>query len=298
MTDATQCTEATPLFGPLRVVEPESPHPHTHTAILLHGRGSSGPEFAKELASSKLKHQKTMMRRLPTWKWVFPSSREQWSPTFQQILPAWFEAPSLMDVTIREDLQMDGIRAAVGYIRDIVREEVAKLNGHAEKVVLGGISQGGAVAQWTLLCWNAKSVGCLGGFVGMSTWLPLASNVEEFLKRNKVQGEKLKAEEMVEGGSPSDEFVEEMMTAFSRDGPLHPVSDISHQLCNKVFMGHGIDDMMVSIDLGRQARSVLAHAGLNVECKEYSGAMLDGHWLKIPDEVDDITDFLAHVEDA
>jgi len=50
------------------------------------------------------------------------------------------------------------------------------------------------------------------------------------------------------------------------------------------------------VALGRQAARVLAQAGLKVEWKEYSGAEEEGHWFKVPDEMDDIHRFLAHLQ--
>ncbi|KAF8545295.1 Alpha/Beta hydrolase protein [Trichophaea hybrida] len=52
-----------------------------------------------------------------------------------------------------------------------------------------------------------------------------------------------------------------------------------------VFLGHGTDDAWVSVELGKTARDVLA--GLGVED--------EGHWLKEPEEFDDIVKFLETV---
>lgn len=48
---------------------------------------------------------------------------------------------------------------------------------------------------------------------------------------------------------------------------------------------------MVDVQLGREARDVLSKVGFRVEWKEYLGAELEGHWIKVPEEVDDITAF-------
>ncbi|KAK2598017.1 hypothetical protein QQS21_005854 [Conoideocrella luteorostrata] len=59
-----------------------------------------------------------------------------------------------------------------------------------------------------------------------------------------------------------------------------------------VFLGHGVDDAIVDIELGRQAARVLNDVGLTVTSVEYSGAELDGHWFKEPEEMNDIAKFL------
>jgi lysophospholipase II len=272
---------ATP-FGSVHVVEPSTQH--THTAILLHGRGSNGEEFASELAASTLPGGMTLMQKLPGWRWVFPTSRELWSTAFEEDMTAWFEAHSLTDVTARQDLQAGGIRESVEYIQGLWDDELERLGGRAEHLVLGGISLGGAIGIWTMLCTHHPERR-LGAFVAASTWLPFATNIGKLL----ASGENPK----VEGScglesSEADEFVKGMIAVRSR----HASSDTTPLLSIPVFLGHGADDAYVDVELGRQARDVLLGIGFDVKWKEYSGAEEEGHWLKVPEEVDDIADFL------
>lgn len=58
-----------------------------------------------------------------------------------------------------------------------------------------------------------------------------------------------------------------------------------------VFLGHGIDDAVVNVELGQQARDTLDEIGFRIEWKEYLGGESEGHWLT-PDEIDDIAAFL------
>lgn len=267
-------------FGTVHIIQPVSHH--THTAVLLHGRGSSGEEFAEELIASVLSNQRTLMQALPGWRWVFPTSRDLWSTAFQENIPAWFEAHSLTDVTERQDLQTEGIKDSVGHLSSILEEEVERLGGHGENLVLGGISQGAAIGIWALLC-AAKSVKRFGAFFGASTWLPFADNIERLLCRGHASARS-------ESDRVADAFVESMMINLKNSpaGSSGPASLTS----TPVFLGHGVDDAYVDITLGRQARNVLARIGLKVEWKEYSGAEQEGHWLKVPEEVDDIAHFL------
>lgn len=66
-------------------------------------------------------------------------------------------------------------------------------------------------------------------------------------------------------------------------------------LSTPVFLGHGADDAYVNIELGRQARHVLSQIGLKVEWREYSGAEQEGHWMKAPEELDDVAEFLRGI---
>lgn len=278
--DTYQQPSSSHSFPDLHIIEPTSPHTHTHTAILLHGRGSNGPEFAEELQEeSKLPGQPTLAQKFPTWRFVFPSSRQLWSTLFEEDMPAWFEAHSLTDITSRQELQEPGIIEAVGYLSSVLDDEIERVGGDAGKVVLGGISQGAAVGMWTLLC--RKKSDRLGGFVGASTWLPFAEDIREYLGKG-------------EENSPGRGFVESMMSHL-RHLDTRP-RESRGWLNTLVFLGHGVDDGMVDIELGRQAKKVLEQLGMEVEGKEYEGADLEGHWVKVPEEMDDIARFLRAVE--
>ncbi|KAK4190534.1 Alpha/Beta hydrolase protein [Podospora australis] len=245
-------------FGPMHILEPSAGH--THTAIMLHGRGSNGPEFAEELSATVSPGEKHLMQRLPTWRWVFLSSQELWSTLFEEPLPAWFEAHSLTDTTERQDLQVDGITESVTYIQSVINQEIERLAGKSERLVIGGISQGGAIGMWALLC-QRKLDRRLGAFVGTNTWLPFAAIMEEVIRN----GENTRSVEAVK--TDSTVFVEIMLSSWrtnlnlTRSAPL---------LSTPVFLGHGTDDAVVGVELGREARRVLTNIGFDVEWKEYS----------------------------
>ncbi|KAK4649156.1 uncharacterized protein QC761_001640 [Podospora bellae-mahoneyi] len=279
-------------FGPIHVVEPRAPH--AHTIILLHGRGSTGEEFAKELFESKLSTGKTLQEHLGSWRWVFPSSAELWSTAFEEDMPAWFEAHSLTDTTARQDLQMAGIRDSVRYLTRLLGQEVDRLGGSSGKVVLSGISQGGAIGLWSLLCAGADgAAGRLGGFVGASAWLPFADELERHLGREaQAQQDTIRAADT--GEVDSDAFLEELAGA-TRGTLREPNASQQGLLSVPVFLGHGTDDAYVDVSLGRRAAVVLGKIGLRVEWREYSGAEQEGHWLKEPEELDDIVRFLESI---
>lgn len=273
-------SEAATAFGTVHIEQPTSQH--THTAILLHGRGSHGPEFAEELfEESKLSDGTSLTERFPGWRWVIPSSPLVWSTTFQEELASWFDARSLTDITEQQGLQKKGIQESVKYITGILDEEIEKLGGDSERVVLGGMSQGGAVAMWTLLCQPRR----LGAFFATSTWLPFAADIDRLLNKAPSRVEEIAA---VARANEGKEFVESMI------GPLF--SDLRvPSLSTPVFMGHGTDDGVVDCELGRQARRTLKQIGFSVEAKEHAGAEQEGHWLKVPEEVDDISELLDRV---
>jgi predicted esterase len=69
-----------------------------------------------------------------------------------------------------------GLLEAVASIKKIVDGEV-KAGIPLDRIVVGGFSQGGAVA----LLYSCLAGEKMAGFIGLSTYLPLESKVEEFL---------------------------------------------------------------------------------------------------------------------
>lgn len=62
----------------------------------------------------------------------------------------------------------DGIRKAAGTIHSIIAEEVAA-GIPTSRIVLGGFSQGGALAMFSALTFPEP----LAGIIALSAWLPL-----------------------------------------------------------------------------------------------------------------------------
>jgi predicted esterase len=196
-------------------------------------------------------------------------------------MPAWFEAASTWDSQGRQDKQMQGVTESAHYVSGILEDEIRMLGGKAEKLVLGGISQGGAVGLWTLL--RQPEHRMLGAFVAASTWLPSATALEELLS----------SQDTTSGLCDQKAEVTDIMAKLRR-------SRLGRRtlLHTPVFLGHGTDDAYIDIELGRQTKSLLSKIGLQVDWKEYSGAEDEGHWFKVPDEMDDIYHFLKRVTSA
>ena len=159
-------------FPSPHVIPPSSPH--TYTIILLHGRGSNGPEFAEDLLEAHTSKGLNLQDHLPGWKWVFPTSRTRLSTTFQQEMDEWFDVYSLTDPSLRQELQTEGLRLSVGFVCRLVEQEINVVDGDSGRVVLGGISQGCATAVRAML-----SGPKLGAFVGLCGWIPFPGDVQD-----------------------------------------------------------------------------------------------------------------------
>ncbi|XP_057664635.1 acyl-protein thioesterase 2 [Diorhabda carinulata] len=129
---------------------------HTGTLIFLHGLGDTGQGWASAMAAIKPPHVKVIC---PT------------APTIQVTLNAGFRMPSWFDLKTLDDSGPEdepGIKKATEQIHALIENEIsAGIN--ANRIVIGGFSQGGALALYSGLTYPKK----LAGIVGLSCWLPL-----------------------------------------------------------------------------------------------------------------------------
>jgi len=131
-------------------------HQHTATVIFLHGLGDSGHGWAPQMSAIKP----------PGVKVVCPSANKMavtLNSGFQ--MPSWFDLKSL-DPSGPEDEA--GVKAAAAYVNTLIEAEVAA-GIPSERIVVGGFSQGGALALYTALTTPHR----LAGVVGLSCWMPL-----------------------------------------------------------------------------------------------------------------------------
>ena len=179
------------------IVEPKEGSPHTYTVILLHGRSSTAEEFASDLFTLKNAEAGNTLKDLfPDFRWVFPDAGHQWCTPFREERSAWFDTFSLDDLTKRQDLQVEGLRNSVQRLGRIVEDEIERLNGNTRRLVLGGFSQGSAVAFWSIITGRSISKGRLGAFIGLSAWIPFRDEVEASVQSwesTLTLGERLRA---------------------------------------------------------------------------------------------------------
>ncbi|EFR04115.1 hypothetical protein MGYG_07122 [Nannizzia gypsea CBS 118893] len=266
-------------FPALHIVEPKDAH--THTAVLLHGRASNGAEFAEEFLDSHTSEKKTLPAHFPGCRWVFPTSRERWSVVFEENLTAWFDIYSLVNISEKQDLQVEGLKESTAYLLDVIRSEVALLGGRSDRLVLAGMSQGMATALWTLLCSPGLIKGRMGGMVGMSGWLPFADEILDLNPQSQSQPQSLR----------------EMISTQCGEHIQATNEEVKRTLSTPVILLHGADDAWVGVELGRQAHAGLVKLGMPAVFKEYTGADNDGHWVKEPEGVDDIVRFLMSIQE-
>ncbi|KAG2499161.1 hypothetical protein HYH03_002742 [Edaphochlamys debaryana] len=137
--------------------------------IMLHGLGDTGDGWADIGYMYK--------ESLPNTKFIFPHApRRPITINFGMSMPGWYDIASLDEVDRSED--KEGLVESKRYIEELIQKEVAS-GIPTSKVVVGGFSQGGAVALMML-----RSNVQLGAVVGLSCYVPLHTEQPVFSEAN------------------------------------------------------------------------------------------------------------------
>ena len=289
------------FFGPTSIHPEPLVYPpmgrHTHTFIILHGRGGNAQAFGPEFMLAEHSSGMSLQRLLPNMKFIFPTAkRRRMAAQNRCTVTQWFDIISLKDPSKRDDVQVEGLRESCAYVHQIIEDEMRHVP--CGNIVLGGLSQGCATALYALLTFeppesNSSTSSCpIGAVVGMSGWLPFRNHVDEIFCET---GESSEDDDPFDRGddleSPSANSKEIQALNLLRDNiNLCSLSSIQPVvLQTPVFLGHGTADEKVNVQLGEKAAATLRYLGMNVTWKPYKDFY---HWYKEPDEIDDIVLFL------
>jgi phospholipase/carboxylesterase len=129
--------------------------------VLMHGLGADGHDFESLVPELRLPPSSCM-------RWVFPHAPVR-PVTINggYRMRAWYD---IVAIDRRAPEDEAGIRESAEAIGALVRRERER-GVPAERIVLAGFSQGGAMALFTALRWPER----LGGVVALSCYLPLAA---------------------------------------------------------------------------------------------------------------------------
>lgn len=132
---------------------------HTASIIFLHGLGDTGHGWSSALSAVRLPHIKVIC---PTANTIPVSLNNGFK------MPAWFDIKGL-DISSAEDV--DGIKKATTYVHTLIEKEISE-GIPSERIMIGGFSQGGALAIHSALTFPKK----LAGIVALSCWLPMSKS--------------------------------------------------------------------------------------------------------------------------
>lgn len=143
------------------------PH-HSACVIWLHGLGDCGKGFAFLRSEMSLS--------LPHVRWALPTAgRVNVTAASSVAMQAWIDVPTL-PVTPGQPADRAQLDAAVARVQGLVDLVVAQ-GTPPDRIVLGGFSQGGAVALWAA----ARSPRRLAGVLLWSSYAPLADELAHAL---------------------------------------------------------------------------------------------------------------------
>ena len=128
----------------------------TASVIWLHGLGADGDDFVPVINMLKLDNVRFILPHAPIRKVTRNNGIE---------IRAWYDIYGLT-VDSREDTQ--GIRQSQLYIESLINAEISR-GIPANKIVIAGFSQGGAMALHTALRFKQS----LAGVIALSAYLPL-----------------------------------------------------------------------------------------------------------------------------
>jgi phospholipase/carboxylesterase len=134
----------------------------TASVIWLHGLGADGHDFAPIVPQLGLPQDLGI-------RFIFPHAPAM-PVTINNgyIMPAWYDVAS---IDLRQAQDRDGIVQSQQRVVQLIENEIS--NGiAADRIVLAGFSQGGAIALYTGLRFAQR----LGGIMALSTYVPLADS--------------------------------------------------------------------------------------------------------------------------
>lgn len=148
-----------------RMASSSSSREKSSILIFLHGLGDQGSSWQMQLEPMLPSHVKCICPTAP----IMPVTLN-----LGMRMNSWFDLRSL-DPNDPED--EEGILAASKRIHELIDDQHSKLGIPHDRIMLGGFSQGGALALYAALTYPEK----LAGVVALSCWLPLHKKVPSII---------------------------------------------------------------------------------------------------------------------
>jgi phospholipase/carboxylesterase len=158
---------------PLPCVETETAPNPTHAVVWLHGLGADGNDFAP-IVPELVGHE------WPPVRFVFPHAPVRPITINNGMsMRAWYD---IRGMAIADKQDEVGIRTSIAQVDELIAREAGR-GIPAERVLLAGFSQGGAVT----LAAGLRSAEPLAGLVALSTYVPSANKARSVLAEARVR---------------------------------------------------------------------------------------------------------------
>lgn len=146
--------------------------PAQFSVIWLHGLGASGHDF--EPVVPELKLPKDMAVRF-----IFPHAPEiPVTINGGYVMPAWYD---ILEMSIDRKIDYAQLMKSAAEIHKFIAHEISR-GVAAERIVVAGFSQGGAVAYQAALTYPEK----LAGLLGLSTYFATTERIEPHVANRDI----------------------------------------------------------------------------------------------------------------
>lgn len=269
---------------PEPLIFPPLSQPHTQTFIVLHGRGDNAKAFGPLLLDWSIPVHDNLRAAFPHAKFVIPTaSRRSLFVNGNISSTQWFDIWRIFEHTKRDDLQIEGLVESSQHVHGLIRAAIQEVG--APNVIVGGLSQGCAMALVSMILWEGEK---LGACFGMCGWLPFSQKMADAISDKGQVVEDGVEHSQADITDPATAASSRLRSELHLPPGAHPPIQHLHEL--GVFLGHGVEDEKVPVSLGREASNLLSDLGMKVSWKEYEGL---GHWYS-SEMLFDIVEFLQH----
>ncbi|GAB7359966.1 hypothetical protein MBLNU230_g7491t1 [Neophaeotheca triangularis] len=160
------------MSGPAAIVVP-AVRRHTSTCIVAHGLGDSGAGWS--FLAENFRRRNTF----PETKFIFPNAPSiPITVNMGMRMPGWYDITDFSDLANRSEDE-PGITRSQQTLHSLIADEIAA-GIPSERIVLGGFSQGGAMALMAGITAPTK----LGGIFGLSSYLLLQGKVRDMVPKD------------------------------------------------------------------------------------------------------------------
>lgn len=143
--------------------------------IFIHGLGDSGEGWSW---FPQVIQQTGLVKSYPEINFVFPDAPSiPITVNGGMRMPAWFDVYEFGNLKAKQDTE--GFLKSCNVVKELIQEQIDKHNVPAERIIIGGFSQGAAITMATLSLLDFK----IGGLVALSGFCPILKAITE--KHNK-----------------------------------------------------------------------------------------------------------------
>ncbi|PSJ21989.1 carboxylesterase [Halomonas sp. ND22Bw] len=146
------------------IIEPRSGRPADACVFILHGLGADGHDFEPLVPALGLPDDLDVRFILPH------APRLPVTINGGMTMPAWYD---ILDASLDRRVDEAQLKASAERIQGLMHEQIAQ-GVPAERIIVAGFSQGGAVAYQAALTFPER----LGGLLAMSTYLATVDSLE------------------------------------------------------------------------------------------------------------------------